>query len=173
MNESMFDQPAVAPPLPRKPVPALVRLEGTDDFDGVILSDKVEWLGCHWDGRRSLPHFLDVEKCEGCKTELPKHFKGFLHVIFSHMPKPAFLELSHLAGQNFAFKHRDTETARGCKFRARRERKHKKSPVLITHTGDSFQVSQLPRAGSAIRTMCRIWRCEHLLDAWLAEREKV
>lgn len=173
MTDSFFDQPAVAPPLTRKPVPALIRLEADDDFNGVILSDKVHWIGCHWDGKRSLPHLKEIETCEGCQRELPKSWKGFLFVIFNHDPRPAFLELSHLAGQNFNMKCKQTDTARGCKFRSKRERRTKKSPVCVTHIGDTNELRNLPRDQSPIRTMCRIWRCEHLLDAWLAEQEKV
>lgn len=127
----------------------------------VVLSTRLFGVYTHWrhDGKsgRTIRCHSEKRKCVGCKTEMPRRWKGFLCVSDSAGKSVGFLELTPYAGEQFMSLLDDRIDARGMVIFVRRERPVMRAPLLIEQVGEWEQAKPLPAEVSPEKTLIRLW----------------
>lgn len=77
----------------------MMKVNGKDRPEVLILSNAIRWKTVHWTGSRSIPCTNDPETCEGHKSEHPARLYGYLSVI-NGSKGHAILQLTHACGND-------------------------------------------------------------------------
>lgn len=82
--------------------------------------DQIKGFDVHWLGDRTAMHFDPAEECEHCLKNLPKKWKGYLHVYCSELHQEVFLEFTARSAESFKMQVSNPEHLRGCVFQLKR-----------------------------------------------------
>lgn len=101
-------------PISKSPRMQVVRLKGSQRLRGVILSKHFVGFQIHWNPsiRRSLPHFDELERCEGCQKKLPEKTVWYLHLLSTDKGQ-VFVELPPNAARGLLDQLAEGESLRG------------------------------------------------------------
>src|SRR5262245_10185185 len=81
------------------------RLQANESIACVILSERIEDYWTHWDGDTTIPCITPHSSCPGHKRNLPRRYKGYLHVWDSRLRAEQFLELTPVAAECVVKEH--------------------------------------------------------------------
>lgn len=138
MPDQMFA--GVPPPKPG-PTMLLVQLGAGESIDCVILSRSIFGFATHWDDRagkkgRSEECTMSTEgECTGCDRELPRRWKGFLHVFCFARKADVFLEITPAVAESIQQQAEHGSALHGQRLILRRGDKGPKTRIRVELQG--------------------------------------
>ncbi len=148
-------------PKPRARVIPLEKVLGHEVLHVVILSNWVHGFHTHWMDNRTQPCLNDETLCPGHLRKAPLKWNGYLHCWDPRTQKSFFIELTDYAWEEFLKQLNGRKCLHGLSVTIRREKGHKRSPLLIVLAGELPSHKKLPTGSDPLPTLKRVWKVEN------------
>jgi hypothetical protein len=144
------------PPAPGPKHP-IIRIKSPQDQRMTILGSHIEGYWTHWTGDRSVLCLQNGAACPKDRHNLPRRWKGYLHVIDHFNGRLGFLELTPAAAQHLRDALEDCSFYRGMRFYISRTAGGKMGRLVIRMTTPCPQMQELPPAEPVLETLKRVF----------------
>lgn len=136
----------------------IYRLGAAESLTFHVFSRALFGIWVHWDryNKRSTPHYSDTARCDSCQRELPKRWKGFLHVWCVEKKQQLFLELTPSSANALQSQLASGETLRGKGVFVQRT-KGKNGRLLIRVLPGSIDPQTMPEELDPLRSIMALW----------------
>lgn len=144
-------------PPPPNPHLHVTRLRAGQTFQGWILSQEIEGVWTHWDGRRSLPCEQNGAPCPADRHRLPQRWKGYLHCLPLDGEVTTVVELTAEAARQIKSQSSNLSRLRGNLLELQRGKKSNNSRLTARLLVHHHNPSELPGAKDPIPSLEHLW----------------
>jgi hypothetical protein len=153
--EHLNTQHSPPPPGPRHP---LIRVtDGDCQQIFTILADRVFGIWTHWTGRTSMPCLNHGVDCLGCKSELPKRWKGYLHCWDHTTKQEGFVELTPVAAAAVIEQAGREDNLRSLRLQLRRTKGGAHGRLNVQVLPAIGNAANLPPEKTPVNTLQLLW----------------
>jgi len=133
-------------PPPVRKIIKIARITSSDICTGIILSEKMEGFDFHFDPVtfRTLPCYSPVETCPWHALEMPIKWYGFLHLLDRHTGNQFYVQLTPYATKGVEQMLELKGRLRGLEIEVRREKGHKRGPLVVRFLNDLWAEKAWP-----------------------------
>lgn len=143
----------------------LVRLKAGDSLTCRILSKQIWGIWTHWDGKKSYPCVLGAGACKGCRTQDPKRWKGFLHVLNVANRREMIIEVTAFAFSQFLDQlTKERENLRGLRVLFERAKGSDNGRLRMSLLASETGFLELPVESAPSWTLMKLWKIPPHVD---------
>jgi len=146
-----------APPAPTKRMDVF-RVTSAETTQFTCVSARIFGQMVHWHGRRSHECTKETGACEGCTSNWPVKWKGYLHVVDPLRRHEGFLEVTATCWQLLENLILDKDTLRGLRFRLSKTKGGPKGRYLVSVLEGRELSEILPIERDALPVLRQLWK---------------
>lgn len=149
----------VAPPPPKMKMD-VIRITSTEPHQLIVVSRTAFGQPVHWFGRRSHECTAQRGNCEGCNSNWPCKWQGYIHVMTPTHNWQGFLEFTATAWAIIESQLKSGENLRGAIIRVGRTKGGAKGRYLVEVLERKIPDADLPQERDPLNTLRMLWRAK-------------
>lgn len=132
-----------------------------ETFKFTVYSQTIEPVYTHWDGKGTVPCYVNRELCQPKHTILSLRWKGYLFGYHHGCNEASFLQLTHEAANQLLDQLGEATSLRGMILQtSRTKKKNGRQNCRVLHEFGSADPRTLPRELSARLSLFNMWKLE-------------